>query len=169
MKLKLIDSFFDMAFFLLLTICLLYSLIGVEKSLASLTTYGSPSYRLIAPVVEETFKFLTLCLSISYGVVFTAIFAIAEFSNFITFSINNNFGDPAFYIMRVICIGVHFITLGCQIFGFRMYYKYKKWLYLLLGYVTAVFIHLEWNVIAGKFVYLNVIYFYDIITTSLGT
>ncbi|MHA1828018.1 MAG: hypothetical protein ACTSX6_05140 [Candidatus Heimdallarchaeaceae archaeon] len=158
-----------MAFFSLMILSLLASLINVETSLDYLVHSYDPSFRhLVAPFVEETFKFLTVLLGIPFAVVFTAIFAIQEAQNYITFATNNHFGTTEFYIMRVICIGVHFLTLGSQIFCFKMYLKYKYGVYLLLGYTSSIFIHLEWNTIAGKFVYVNVLDYYSDLSQYLG-
>ena len=159
-----------MIFFILLMGASLKTLIDVELSIYYVVNYDPFLSDLIAPIVEESFKFLMLSLWIPLGVGFTAIFSILEGFQYVSYAINH-FGDlnATFFITRTICIGVHFLTLACQIFGFRMYYKYKMWIYLILGYVSAIFIHFEWNVEAGRYVVYSVRYICYITTKLLGT
>jgi len=155
-----------MGFFLILMSSLMFSLIGVELSLDRVF---SPSLRpLVAPIVEEGFKFLTALLSIPFAIIFTALFALGEANNYINYAANHGFNEPTFYIMRGICVVFHFVTLFCQIFCLRIYYKYKYKIYLLAGYAVAVVLHLEWNQHFGRFVYINVLDWYSDFSTYLG-
>jgi hypothetical protein len=159
-----------MAFFILLMSVSLTTLINAELGLFHIVGYDPFLIIWIAPIIEESFKFLMLALWTPLAIAFTAFFSTVEAFRYITYGIDK-YGDiPAiFYIMRGICVGVHFLTLACQLFGFHMYYKYKMWVYLLLGYVSAIFIHFEWNIAAGQFVLVGVRYVYDTTTKILGT
>jgi len=155
-----------MTFFFILVYGLLFNVVSVE--LALYTVIPKDLTVLIAPIVEEAFKFLAVLLSVPLAIIFTLVFAVGEANNYITFAINNNFDEPTFYIMRGICVGFHFVTLWCQIFCVKMYYKYDVWIYLLLAYIVAVFLHLEWNTVVGKFVYKNVLDYSTDLTNYLG-
>lgn len=153
-----------MVFFLMLTTALIVSLMGVEISLHTIF----PKNIWIAPIAEEAFKFLAISFGTSFGVMFTGIFAATEFSNFLTWAIMHEKDVPTFYIMRFICVGLHFLTFAIQLFGFHMYYKYKNGLYLLLGFLSATFIHYKWNLIFGRFVYINVVDGYNYLSNFWG-
>jgi hypothetical protein len=158
-----------MSFFILLIFASFRTLVYTEIALFHIVGYDPFLIIWIAPIVEESFKFLMLALWTPLAIAFTGLFSIVEAFRYITHGIDM-YGDVSalFYIMRGICIGVHFLTLACQLFGFHMYYKYKMWVYLLLGYVSAIFIHFEWNVAAGRFVLIGVKYAYDTTTKILG-
>ena len=137
-----------------------------ERALMSISEPGELLNALIAPVVEESMKFLMLSISIIFGVTFTAVFSLLEAIKYIGYAEQLHSLTPVFFMMRAICITVHFLTLACQIFGFNMYHKYKQGRYLILGYVTAMVIHFEWNLELGKYVLDGVVYLHYII---LGT
>lgn len=143
--------------FVLTIYCSIAFAIIIEYMFGLMTDPGSFADMLIAPVVEELFKFLTLLISISTGVAFTLIFSLAEMHNFITFGLSNfEIVGYDFIIMRIICVGFHFVTLSFQIYGLIMYRKYNRLLYLILGYLLAVFLHFEWNAGFGGLIYNQV-------------
>ncbi len=146
-----------MLVFILLIASLLIMVVGAEYSLDKVFPRGSFYSPFIAPVVEESSKFLALTFGFAFGIVYTAIFAIAELWNFIILGIESGKDDVPFYIMRVIAAFTHFIPLGFQIFGFKMYYKYKQGSFLILGYLAAMSFHFLWNVEFGRFVYINIL------------
>jgi len=147
-------------FFILLMHVSLNSLISVEFGLSSIVGDNPFLTAWIAPIVEESFKFLMLALWTPLAVAFTAIFSVIEAARYITFGFTNFEINPIYYIMRAICIGVHFLTLACQIFGMKMYRKYNMGSYLVLGYMSAIFIHFKWNVQIGAYVVNAVNYYY---------
>jgi hypothetical protein len=154
---------------LLIMAASLFGTIAFEIILFKLLPYESYWILWSAPIIEETFKFLTLCINISLGVAFTIVFSLWEAARYIEGAVSKGTFTILFFIIRVICIGVHFLTLACQIFGLKMYYKYKSWTLLLLGYLAAVFIHFEWNVEVGYVITIAVIHVYQLFTKILGT
>ena len=84
-----IDYPIFMIFFSVFIVSMLTALMGVEITIA--TVSGSAW---IAPIAEETFKFLALIFGTAFGIIYTAIFALAEFSNFINWAIAHDADDP---------------------------------------------------------------------------
>jgi hypothetical protein len=105
------------------------------------------------PMIEEMAKFITLCISTPIAITFTLYFSIIEFFSYIK-SFENVFGNVSYYFVmsRFVCIGLHFICLFIQYWGFEKFKRTSKTIYLLLGFLLAFSLHTFWNIGFGTVV-----------------
>ena len=59
--------------------------------------------------------------------------------------------------MRIVCVVMHFILLGIQIIGFKIFYKTNKRKYFIISFIGAYTLHFAWNSFLGDLVSLFII------------
>ena len=101
----------------------------------------------LAPAIEETSKFLVLIiLGIPGSITYTFIFSIIEFSGYIRYFIfMTGTITLDFVVLRLLVVCIHFVFLGAQLAGYNLYMRTKSKIYLLLGLIAAILLHLSWN------------------------
>ena len=105
----------------------------------------------IPPLVEELSKLLALTFSFHFAIVYTLVFAIMEFIHYI---IMFDSVDNEFLLIRFFCMVSHFIYLGIQIIGFKLYYKTDWKGYVIISFLSAWVLHVLWNGILGMLILL---------------
>jgi len=109
----------------------------------------------IPPLIEELSKLLAITYSFHFAIIYTLVFAIIEFIHYanIIMATTGTF-SPEYILMRTMCVMLHCIYLLIQITGFRLYYKTGWKGYIILSLITAWLLHVSWNGIFGKLVFL---------------
>jgi len=109
----------------------------------------------IPPLIEEASKLLALTYSFGFAIIYTLVFAIIEFIHYINIITGQHGTLPDEYlIIRSLCMGLHFIYLGIQIMGFKLYYKTGWKGCVIISFITAWVLHMLWNGFIGKIVFL---------------
>ena len=67
--------------------------------------------------------------------------------------------DNEFLLIRFLCMVSHFIYLGTQIIGFKLYYKTGWKGYIIISLLSAWTLHVLWNGILGEIAFLLILTF----------
>lgn len=110
------------------------------------------------PVIEETLRFVSICLGGLTQYAFTLIFAISEYINYLGYARTEMGMVPDGYsFYRFLCIFVHVGLLWYQIKMFRKYQRTKRKYYLFVGFFGAVALHELYNHSIGSIIYSIVV------------
>lgn len=101
---------------------------------------------LVAPIIEESMRFVSIKKGKPTFWLFTTILVIYEFITYI-YRVRTAPYDLLVTIIyfRILCSLLHFIFLGVQLYGFRIGKKYKSKIYPLLAVIIAIALHFTWN------------------------
>jgi len=93
------------------------------------------------PMNEEMFRLLSIFIGSPMLWMFTTVLSLVEFFCYII-----EFGHKlSFIFIRALCVISHFVFLSAQLSGWHLYKKSGRRRYIVLGYITAVFLHVLWN------------------------
>jgi RsiW-degrading membrane proteinase PrsW (M82 family) len=100
-------------------------------------------YYLVAPLVEESFRALSII--IGFPILYTAGLALLEFCLKIEQNYLKEWFDFDYVLIRIICIIVHFIFLYIQLWAFSIAKKYDNPWIFFIGILSAIATHFLWN------------------------
>lgn len=104
--------------------------------------YNSIELLLIAPILEETCRTLSLLISPFMGMMYTGTIVVFEFVNYM-FLIPDK--SLAFIFMRILCGILHLTTFWIQYETYRMSIQTKNKIYVVIGLIGAISLHILWN------------------------
>lgn len=105
---------------------------------------------LIPPLVEELSKLIAIIYNFNFAISFTLVFSIIEFFHYVNEIINNTGSfTTEYFLIRIFCIVLHFIFLGIQITGFKLFQKTKQKMYMIISFIGAYTLHVSWNIFLG--------------------
>lgn len=126
---------------LMLIIC-----VFINQSAYFLFGINSITFQLLAPLNEETFRFISVIKGKPLNFIFTLFLAVFEFIIYMNMITKQaGYLQIDMLLVRFWCVSLHFILLSIQLYGFHLYRKKKKKLYLVAGFVFAVALHYTWN------------------------
>jgi len=101
---------------------------------------------------------VALAYNFHFAIIYTLVFAIFEFIQYITIIISmDGFLSNQYLAIRLLCIINHFIYLWIQIIGFKLYYKSGWKGYIIISFISACLLHTAWNGGLGYTVFLIIL------------
>jgi len=119
----------------------------INQLLCNQFGYGSGLFYFFVPFNEETIRFFSLTQGHPMSWLYTTIVVIQEFISYAV-RVENEIGYiPDYFVpVRIVCSIVHFILLGIEYYGWRLYKKHNKIYYIMITYLFAVTLHYLWNI-----------------------
>jgi hypothetical protein len=126
---------------ILLIVC-----IFVNEMLILLFGYHSPIFNFLAPMNEEAIRLFSIAQGSPISWLFTTFMVVHEFLNSGQVAKETLGYIPiSLIVLRIICSIAHFILLGIQFLGWKLFKQNDNKKYIIITYFSAVLLHYIWN------------------------